>query len=95
MKGPSHEVTAPEERMKGAGNHEGIFLATLQVAVQYKDVRRELMDVAVVVKTNGIPFWGGCTTHFRAYFSWDWDVHYGFLTPGHVTRGPTHQSNEA
>ena len=21
------------------------------------------------VKTNGIPFWGRCTTHFRTYFS--------------------------
>ena len=31
--------------------------------------------MAVVVKTNGIPFWGGCTTHFRSYFSGDWDVH--------------------
>ena len=29
------------------------------------------------VKTNGIPFWGRCTTHFRTYFSGDWDVHWG------------------
>ena len=37
------------------------------------------------VKTNGIPFWGRCTTHF-VYFSGDWDVHwgYGILTHGHM-----------
>ena len=29
--------------------------------------------IAVVVKTNEIPFWGRCTTHFGA----DWDVHRG------------------
>ena len=29
------------------------------------------------VKLNGIPFWGRCTTHFRTYFSGDWDVHWG------------------
>ena len=34
--------------------------------------------VAVVVKTNGIPFWGRCTTHFGTYFSGDWDVHWGY-----------------
>ena len=36
----------------------------------------------------GIPFWlvGEFTTHFRAYFSGDWDVRwgYGILTHGHV-----------
>ena len=35
----------------------------------------------------GIPFWGfRCTTHLRAYFSGDWDVHwgYGVLTHGHM-----------
>ena len=38
------------------------------------------------VKTNGIPFWGRCATHFRTYFSGDWDVHwgYGVLTHGYV-----------
>ena len=41
------------------------------------------------VKTNGIPFWlvGEFTTHFRTYFSGDWDVHWGvtgILTHGHV-----------
>ena len=38
------------------------------------------------VKTNGIPFWGRCTTHFRTYFSGDWDVHwgYGILTHGRL-----------
>ena len=38
------------------------------------------------IKTNGIPFWGRCTTHFRTYFRGDWDVHwgYGILTHGHV-----------
>ena len=30
------------------------------------------------VKTNGIPFWGRCTTHFRTYFTGDWDVHWGY-----------------
>ena len=25
-----------------------------------------------------VPFWGGCTTHFRTYFSGDWDVHWGY-----------------
>ena len=36
----------------------------------------------------GIPFWlvGEVTTNFRTYFSWDWDVHwgYGLLTHGLV-----------
>ena len=30
------------------------------------------------VKTNRIPFWGRCTTHFRTYFSGDWDVLWGY-----------------
>ena len=25
-----------------------------------------------------LPFWGTCTTHFRTYFSGDWDVHCGY-----------------
>ena len=25
-----------------------------------------------------VPFWGGCTTHFRTYFCVDWDVHWGY-----------------
>ena len=25
-----------------------------------------------------VPFWGRCTTHFRTYFSGDWDVHWGY-----------------
>ena len=25
-----------------------------------------------------VPFWGRRTTHFRAYFSGDWDVHWGY-----------------
>ena len=29
------------------------------------------------VKTNRIPFWGRCTTHFRTYFRGAWDVHWG------------------
>ena len=39
------------------------------------------------VNTNGIPFWGRCTTHFRTYFSGDWDVRwgYGLLTHGHIS----------
>ena len=43
--------------------------------------------VAVVVKTFWDPILvGRCTTHFRSYFSGDWDVHwgYGILTKGHV-----------
>ena len=43
-----------------------------------------------------VPFWGRCTTHFRTYFSGDWDVHWGYwiLTHGHLTTrlfpiGPT------
>ena len=44
---------------------------------------------AVVVKTVlGSHFWlvGEFTTHFRTYFSGDWDVHwgYGVLTHGHA-----------
>ena len=44
--------------------------------------------MAVVVKTSRIPFWDRCTTHFRTYFSGDWDVHggvTGILTHGHVS----------
>ena len=40
--------------------------------------------MAVVVKTNGIPFWGRCTTHFRTYVGGDLDVRYGILTHGHL-----------
>ena len=25
-----------------------------------------------------VPFWGRCATHFRTYFSGDWDVHRGY-----------------
>ena len=25
-----------------------------------------------------VPFWGRCTTHFRTYFSEDWDVDWGY-----------------
>ena len=41
-----------------------------------------LKDMAVVQNRFGIPFWGDwCTTHLRAYFSGDGDVHgYGNLT---------------
>ena len=28
-------------------------------------------------KPMGSDFWGSCTTHFRTYFSGDWDVHWG------------------
>ena len=46
----------------------------------------DLSEMAVVVKANGMPFWGRCTTHFRTYFSGDWDVHwgYGILTHGQM-----------
>ena len=37
-----------------------------------------------------VPFWlvGEFTTHFRTYFSGDWDVHwgYGVLTHGHMMK---------
>ena len=38
------------------------------------------------VNTNGILFWGRCTTHFSTYFSGDGDVHwgYGILTHGQM-----------
>ena len=37
------------------------------------------MCVWLWVKTNRtVPFWGRCTTHFRTYFSGDWDVHWGY-----------------
>ena len=39
-------------------------------------------------KTNGIPFWGRCTTHFRTFFSGDWDVHWGH---GILTHGQKQQ----
>ena len=44
------------------------------------------IKMAVVVKTDGIPFWGRCTTQLRTYFSGDWDVHwrYGILTHGQM-----------
>ena len=37
------------------------------------------------VKTNGIPFWGWCTTR-SDFFRGDWDVHWGYaiLAHGHV-----------
>ena len=37
--------------------------------------------VAVVVKTVLVPCWlvGEFTTHFRIYFSGDWDVHWGTI----------------
>ena len=36
------------------------------------------------VNTNGIPFWGRCTTHFRTYFSGDVHWGYGILTHGRI-----------
>ena len=39
--------------------------------------------------TNGtMPCWGRRTTHFRTYFSGDWDVHWGYrvLTHSHVEK---------
>ena len=35
-------------------------------------------DMAVVVKTNGIQFWGRCTNRFRTYFTGVLDVHLGY-----------------
>ena len=40
------------------------------------------MDMAVVVRTNGIPFGVGAPP-ILVYFSSDWDVH-GLLTHGHM-----------
>ena len=34
--------------------------------------------MAVVVKTNGIPFRGRCTPQFSIYFSGDWDLQWGY-----------------
>ena len=36
-----------------------------------------------------VPFWDRCTTHFRTYFSGDWDVHWGYrvFTHGHIVVG--------
>ena len=49
------------------------------------------INMAVVVKTVlgyhlGV---GKFTTHFRTYFSWSWDVHwgYGIFTHGHIGIG--------
>ena len=51
----------------------------LSTLARLTSIREQLeSEVAVVVKTNGIPFWGRCTTHFRTYFSGDWDVHWGY-----------------
>ena len=42
--------------------------------------------MAVGQNRFGMPCWGWCTTHFRTYFSGDWDVHWGYviLTHGHM-----------
>ena len=47
--------------------------------------RRFQNHIWLCVKTNGIIL-GRCTTHFRTYFSRDWDVSwgYGVLTHGHM-----------
>ena len=41
------------------------------------------------VNTNGIPFWLVGAPPILVYFSWDWDVHwgYGILTQGHFGVG--------
>ena len=44
------------------------------------------------VKTNGIPFWGRCTTHFRTYFSGAWDVHWGYDLGFHPWQHLTQES---
>ena len=55
-----------------------------------------LRDMAVVVKTNGIPFWGRCTTHFRTFLGGDWDVHWvcGILTRAHMELTTSHPEAE-
>ena len=40
-----------------------------------------ISPMSVVVNTNGAILGGfPCTTHFRTYFSGDWDVHWGYGT---------------
>ena len=49
--------------------------------------RKKNTDIAVVVKTNGSPFWlVAAPPMFRTYSSGDWDVNwgYGILTHGHI-----------
>ena len=31
-----------------------------------------------------VPSWDRCTTHFRTYFSGDWDVHWGYGVLTHI-----------
>ena len=41
---------------------------------KYPDLGRQV----AVGKTNGTILGDWCTTHFRTYFSGDWDVHWGY-----------------
>ena len=58
---------------------DGTFVKIVSRGTQGRNTR----GIWLWVKTMA-PFWGGCTTHFRTYFSGDWDVHYGLLTHGHM-----------
>ena len=64
----------------------GRGLGTSAAGLRLAYCRRVFAHLGVGVETNGIPFWGRCTTHFRTYFSRDWDVHWGYviLTHGHL-----------
>ena len=44
----------------------------------------ELVAVFLAGSKPMVPFWGfRCTTHFRTYFSGDWDVHWGYGISSH------------
>ena len=46
-----------------------VVLLVRYAALNFENTTNTYM--AVVVKANGIPFWGRCTTHSRTYFSGD------------------------
>ena len=64
-----------------------LSLQRLPGALKLPRKQLSIAYMAVVVKTNGIPFWGGCTTHFSRNFSGDWDVHWGYGLLTHDTNG--------
>ena len=77
QRGDSSRPALENDQFLGPSNPDpnielsGHLLQTCQVQIA--------LQMAVVVKTNGIPFWGfRCTTHFRTDFSGDWDVHWGY-----------------
>ena len=64
------------------------FLNTLLEAHMHMLSFLLLKGLAVGQYRFGVPFWGRCATHFRLYFSGDWDVHWrcGLFTHGHFVR---------